>query len=205
MGSLAGNYDRLYASQNGSFLWGSHPGRLVASIRQYLRSGRILDAGCGDGKNAAYLESEGFEVDGFDVSTVAISELQKRYGLLGLDPSRFQVVDAALARLPVEMDCLVSYGLYHCLTEANRYRTHRRLQSCVRRGGLMIFTTLTDEIPMPDFHCTTEIKLARTSEIELLLEGWSSIVRFSDTLVECHPPLVGEHRHSAVWLIARKG
>jgi SAM-dependent methyltransferase len=199
-----GNYDALYAAQDCHFLWGSVPGRLVASIGRHLESGRVLDAGCGDGKNAVYLESRGFDVEGFDISVVAISELQRRYTLLGRNPGRFRVADAGLADLPAQIDCLVSYGLYHCLPTANRLQIHGRLQACVKQGGIMIFTALTDSIPMPESHRTTEIALAKTEEIDSLLEGWHCLTRFSDTLEESHPPLVGKHQHSALWLVARK-
>ena len=62
-------YDRLYEAAQDQVLWGAEPGRLVKRIREFCSGGIVVDAGCGDGKNALFLEMMGFTVIGYDSST----------------------------------------------------------------------------------------------------------------------------------------
>ena len=94
-----GNYDALYEASKSRFLWGPRPGRLVAAITNYLSSGTVLDAGCGDGKNSIYLERVGFRVSGFDISQAAINGLRRRFSDADLSHSAYSVADAATVML----------------------------------------------------------------------------------------------------------
>lgn len=40
--------------------------------RNLIHPGKALDLGCGPGRNAIYLAQQGFEVTGYDISSVAI-------------------------------------------------------------------------------------------------------------------------------------
>ncbi len=51
--------------------------------RGLIRPGRVLDLGCGPGRNAVYLASLGFEVDAVDLSPVAIAWAEDRAGEAG--------------------------------------------------------------------------------------------------------------------------
>ena len=67
------SYDSLYSASIDNILWPEKPGRLILKIKDYLSNGKILDAGCGDGKNSTYLEKQGFSVTGFDISSKALN------------------------------------------------------------------------------------------------------------------------------------
>jgi len=78
---------------------------------------RILDLGCGTGKNTAVLETLGFEVYGLDLSTLAIARCQQ----LVPHPERF--LSGSAASLPWEnafFDIVLDIGCLHCMPEALR-------------------------------------------------------------------------------------
>lgn len=204
----SGPYDRLYAASQPSLLWGDKPGRLVLRAAEWLSHGaRVLDAGCGDGKNAFHLEEEGYLVEGIDSSTIALRMLQRRFQLAGKRPTgnypRLQVEQFAKKNA---FEGLVSYGLFHCLTPLARLEIHHNLQASLRHNGIVIFSTLMDTYPLPHDHKTSNVWLASTGEVDQLFdhEKWTIVERFAGPIFEDHEPLVGHHRHDALWIVARK-
>jgi len=63
-------------SQKGS-VWGAAPNQFVADRLADLEPSRILDLGCGQGRNAIWLAARGHEVTAVDVSDVAIEQATK--------------------------------------------------------------------------------------------------------------------------------
>ena len=53
----------------------------IKDFEKYLKKRtKILDLGCGSGRDAIYLAKKGFEVYGIDVSKVALERARKKYG-----------------------------------------------------------------------------------------------------------------------------
>jgi SAM-dependent methyltransferase len=66
-------------------LWSAKPNRrLVAEVGE-LRPGRALDLACGEGQNAVWLATLGWDVLGVDFSEVAIAKARRRAAAEGLD------------------------------------------------------------------------------------------------------------------------
>lgn len=198
-------YDALYTSAAANILWAVAPGRLVARIHEFVPSvGRVLDAGCGDGKNALFLETHGFEVTGIDSSAAALTGLRNRFACASLPPSgRYLRADVHDWMQAEPYDVLVSYGLFHCLPRRTRSITHKRLTALVRPGGVILFSALTDDLPLPERHGTTGIELASAMELTELFSDVRILERTSGTFEEHHRPTIGLHRHSAVWIVAQ--
>lgn len=201
---VSGPYDRLYEARSGP-LW-SGVGRLVRRIDTWLAPGaRIFDAGCGDGKNALHLIQQRYAVEGCDLSSIAIDRLQTRLRAAGHDANGFLV--AAVEDLDVSsmaVDGLVSYGLFHCLNKRSRVDEHRRLQTAVRPGGVVIFSGLLDSRPLPPGHGTPGVELAAASEVADLFAGWDLLDREVGSFAEHHEPVVGRHWHDGCWIVARR-
>jgi SAM-dependent methyltransferase len=202
-----GQYDALYARSGEQPLWGASPGRLVARIGEWLAPGSsVLDAGCGDGKNAIFMERSGYRVHGFDRSALAVRSLERRFRCAAIPPrGQYGVADAALYQPPAAaFDGLVSYGLYHCLAPPSRSQVHRRLQRGVRIGGFVLFTTLLDSRPLPEDHETPGIALTQHAELSALFDdAWEQIDVTYGEICERHAG-GPEHQHDAVWIVARR-
>lgn len=200
----ATSYDHLYAAQDNSLLWGTRPGRLVANLRSYVRgAGSALDAGCGDGKNAHRLEELGWQVTGFDSSSLALRALAMR-----MPDRKGSYIERDLADYLAEgharFDLIVSYGLFHCLDPVGRVDLHRALQDRVLPGGTILFSTLTDHLSWPSGHGTANLTLASEQEVEALLDGFECRFREDAEIREHHRPVIGWHSHSVHWSVLRR-
>jgi tellurite methyltransferase len=101
---------------------------------------RVLDAGCGDGRNLRYLLARGFECYGVDREPAAIAHVRRMAAELApaLPPSNFEVGE--LDRLPWEdgsMDAVVCSAVLHFATDASHFeRMLRELWRVLAPDGL---------------------------------------------------------------------
>lgn len=76
----------------GDYVPRTRPSRFLVESLPAITPGPALVTACGAGRNALYLASKGFQVDGFDVSPVAIEMARKEAQRRQLEIN-FQVVD----------------------------------------------------------------------------------------------------------------
>ena len=112
---------------------------------------RVLDAGCGPGRNLIYLLREGYEVFGVDADAGAVASVRKMAALLapGLPSANFQV--AAIEAMPFPdsfADVVVCNSVLHfARDEAHFDAMVRELWRVLRPGG-MLFCRLGSTIGM---------------------------------------------------------
>ncbi len=78
-------------------VWGSDPNRFVAEALGDAEPGRALDLACGEGRNAIWLASLGWQVTGVDFSDVAIERARKLASGRSVEVD-FQVADVTRFR-----------------------------------------------------------------------------------------------------------
>lgn len=69
-------WNRKYAETDS--LWSREPNRFLVAEAEALTPGRALDLACGEGRNAIWLATLGWEVTGVDFSEVAIAKARAR-------------------------------------------------------------------------------------------------------------------------------
>ncbi len=95
---------------------------------------RILDLGCGYGKNATGLEDLGYRVYGLDLSLAAIVRSRQ----LVRNPDRFIVASAtALPWSDASFDCALDIGCLHCMAPLLRDVAVREIARVLRPGGVL--------------------------------------------------------------------
>jgi SAM-dependent methyltransferase len=70
------DWDKRYASVEN--LWAAKPNRFLVAEVAELEPGRALDLACGEGQNAIWLATLGWDVTGVDYSEVAIAKARAR-------------------------------------------------------------------------------------------------------------------------------
>jgi SAM-dependent methyltransferase len=70
------DWDRRYAAVEN--LWATRPNRFLVAEVAEIPTGRALDLACGEGQNAIWLASLGWDVTGVDYSEVAIAKANAR-------------------------------------------------------------------------------------------------------------------------------
>lgn len=72
-------YDRAAAGFAAEWHAQPAPADLQALVRQHFRPGPTADIGCGSGRDAAWLEANGFPATGFDASEGLLAEARRLY------------------------------------------------------------------------------------------------------------------------------
>lgn len=138
-------WDRFYADRSRPVPF--FPMKPDESLAGYLEQGliapgRVLDLGCGAGRNALYLASHGFEADAVDLSPVAIAWARERAAGMGVD-ARFVCGDAftlAARELCGPYDLVVDSGCFHHLPPHRRVSYLALLDRVLAPGGHLALT-----------------------------------------------------------------
>ena len=121
-------------------------------------SARLLDIGCGAGRNAVPLARSGWRVVGTDLSSAMLTAAASRVKAEGLS-NRIDLVLAAMEPLPFAantFDFIVAHGIWNLARSGHEFRTAVHEAARVARPGapLFLFTfsrhTLADgALPVP--------------------------------------------------------
>ncbi len=116
--------------------WSLEPNdRLVHEVGQ-LTPGRALDVGCGEGRNAIWLASKGWQVSAVDMSAIAIERGERRAGELGLS-IEWTVADFATLQLEPTFDLVIVVFLQTPADERREWMIGAR--SALRVGGTFLY------------------------------------------------------------------
>ena len=187
--------------------WGTEPGTFVRLLQQQLPafSGlRILDAGCGEGKNAAFLARQGALVDAIDLSDLAIRNGRRHWSkLAGLS---WQLGDIRRIDLPREhYDVVVAYGLLHCMPSIPELMdVLARLQNATRSPGYFVLCAFNSRRQDLDAHPGFAPSLLTHADYLAAFSGWKIVAGSDADLTERHPHNNIEHTHALTRLLARK-
>jgi SAM-dependent methyltransferase len=113
------------------------------------RGMRVLDAGCGGGRNLRYLLREGYEVFGVDLSAEAVSAVRKMASELApaLPAANFQVADLEAMPFDAEFaDFVVCHSVLHFARDKAQLEAMVRELWRVLRPGGMLFCRLASTI-----------------------------------------------------------
>src|SRR5262245_50686885 len=150
-----GGYDAGYAVS--PCFWGRAPSSFVLRLVRILGSVKglsVLDAGCGEGKNAHFLADQGARVTAVDCSELALSHARTTWELDGVEWLLADIRDMTWPAC--YFDLVIAYGVFHCLaSEADVTKVVRRLQQATRPGGYHVLCTFNsrsqDLTAHPDF------------------------------------------------------
>jgi 2-polyprenyl-3-methyl-5-hydroxy-6-metoxy-1,4-benzoquinol methylase len=202
---MNGGYDDGY--RECPCFWGNEPGSLIRVLSDYIGSVRgfvVLDAGCGEGKNAAFLAARGAVIDAFDISVLAIQNGRRHFAdRVGI---RWKVSDVREIELPKNhYDVVVAYGLLHCLPCALEVRkVILRLQDATRSSGYNVICAFNDRRQELHAHPGFSPSLLSHAEYMAAYASWEVLKESDSDLTERHPNNNLEHTHSMTRILARK-
>jgi tellurite methyltransferase len=204
---MNGGYDDGY--QACPCFWGQQPGSLIRTLIDHipdLRGVRILDAGCGEGKNAIYLARRGADVHAIDISERAMQNARAAW-------HDYEIVTwetADIRSVPITgptYRVVLAYGLLHCFASAaDVHATATKLQDLTSPGGYHVICAfnarLQDHLRAhPGF---TPILLDHDWYVQLYRD-WNMLHCSDKDLHEIHPHNGLPHTHSLTRILASKG
>lgn len=118
--SIVTDYDKRYMSEE--YYWGLTPNRICYDIMKILppiKPYRVLDIGCGEGKDAVFFAKCGYDVTAFDISDQGIEKAKKLAEYNKVDVNLFKT-DIFDYRPDTEYDIIFSSGVLHFIRQTER-------------------------------------------------------------------------------------
>ncbi|WP_091233008.1 helix-turn-helix domain-containing protein [Fontibacillus panacisegetis] len=106
-------YEEEYKTEE--YYWGLEPNKACYQVLQLMPPGRrlkLLDIGCGEGKDAVFFARNGYDVTAFDVSDAGIEKTKRLADQMGVHVNVFKA-DILDYRLDAYYDIVFSSGVLH--------------------------------------------------------------------------------------------
>ena len=133
---MAYDYDKLYRSTPNAL------GAPTPVIEQFMsglphKIGRLLDVGCGQGRDALFLARLGFQVEGVDISPSGVKDMLAAAKQEGLS-IKGHVQDIRSFQPNGDFDIILADRTLHMLAEADRLSVLVRLLDSVKENGWLV-------------------------------------------------------------------
>lgn len=128
-------WDKMYSKHKG-YVFGKEPAAYLVEVLSLLPKGRALDLAMGEGRNAIYLAKKGFNVDGVDISEVAIRKARRLAMEQGV---RVKTIIADLNKYQVEAE---TYDVILDFYFLNRDLI-AQIKKGLKKGGVVVFENYT--------------------------------------------------------------
>ncbi|MBI4611198.1 MAG: class I SAM-dependent methyltransferase [Candidatus Rokubacteria bacterium] len=136
---------REYRRTPKRYIWGTEPSGFAGQVAAMLLPGaRLLDLGCGEGRDSVFFAAQGLDVVGVDSSPAGIAKARRLAETRGVGVS-WLVGDMARLTYQGLFDAVYSCGAVHYVPRARRARFFSRLQVLTRPGGLHAHVVFTDQ------------------------------------------------------------
>lgn len=133
---ILADYDERY--QSAGFYWGIEPNRLcydIMRLRPPVKPYKVLDIGCGEGKDAVFLARNGYRVSAIDISEIGLEKGRMLAEQCNTHVDFFKA-DIADYRLTEKYDIILSSGVFHFLKPELREEVTANLKKFTNEGGI---------------------------------------------------------------------
>ncbi|WP_223068839.1 methyltransferase domain-containing protein [Paenibacillus caui] len=196
-------YEEEY--QTSTYYWGTEPNSACYQVLELMpptRPLRLLDIGCGEGKDAVFFARNGYDVTAFDVSDAGIDKARSLADKIGV---KLKVLKADIMdfRLDSRFDILYSSGVLHYIKPEYRDEIFSNYKQFTNEGGMHVFNVFVQK-PF----------IAPPPEKETNAYSWKSgelLQHYHDWLIHSSPEVIFDcnssgipHKHAMSKLIAQK-
>ena len=192
-------WHREYVRTPTDYIWGTEPSLFAREVSELLPPGaRVLDLGCGEGRDSVFFAAQGFEVVGVDVSLAGLRKAERLARERGVKV-RWLHGDMARLRLPRPFDLVYSCGTIHYVPRRARARLFRWLKALTLPGGYHAHIVFTDRA----------VYREKGEVVDYFVRGELSRAYADWQVLECEEQMIPcaqdgtPHRHSVEQLTAR--
>jgi len=196
-------YDARYDSNE--LYWGSKPSSTCYRILELMppdRRLRVLDIGCGEGRNSLFFARNGYVVDAFDISQAGVDKLLRYASDLGISINAFKA-DVTDFRLSEAFDIHFSTAVFQCIPVSIRPELFEHYKSFTKLGGLNVFSVFVNKPfidPAPDADANSEPW--KSGELLSYYHNWQ-IEWCTEEIFDCLSSGV-PHKHAVNRVVARR-
>ena len=197
------DYDRKY--QGTEYYWSLRPSSSCFEVLRRMppdKPLKLLDVGCGEGRNAIFFARNGYNVSAFDFSEQGVRKTEQLARSAGVRVHVFQA-DLNDFRISEEFDVIFSTGALHCSAPSFRTEILEDYQRHTSEGGLHVISVFVGKpfiAPAPDRDANAS--LWRSGELLGYYADWRiewSIEEVFDCMSSGVP-----HQHAVNRIAARK-
>ncbi len=197
------SYDAKYGKEE--YYWGKVPSKTCYRILELappVKEMKVLDIGCGEGRNAVFLARNGYKVKGFDLSQNGLDKTEQLAKDVGVNVEVFKA-DVNEYLLREEYDILFSTGVLHYIPKEKRTDIFSNYKVRTNPGGYNAFSVFVNKPfigPAPDGEPNAQKWLSG----ELFGYYWDwEILYCTEEIFVCNSGGV-PHKHATNRIIARK-
>ena len=153
-------YDNRYQQVHRENLkwFAEEPSGIVSNvIQKYGVCGRILELGCGEGRDARPLLERGFDLLATDISPAAIAFCQKEWPEY---QDHFQIMDCVRGNMDAEFDFIYAIAVIHMLVlQEDRNKFYRFVRNHLKENGISLICTMGDGVTERKSDISTSFEL----------------------------------------------
>ena len=186
MGSIRTNYEKWYSSEE--YYWGTEPADFCDRLIKYkppVKTTKVLDIGCGEGKDAVYMAKKCYTVTAFDLTENGIAKTKKlalqnnvKLDAFVDDINTFQISDT--------FDIIYSTGTIQYLFKENKAAFFEKINQITNLHGIVFFNVFVEkpflELP-PDWDL--EEKMWKSGELFTYFHDWK-VLHIEENIFEDH-------------------
>jgi len=187
------------------YYWGTEPNSACYQVLKLLpptRPLKLLDIGCGEGKDAVFFARNGYDVTAFDISSAGIEKTKRLAEKAGVSIRAFKA-DLLDFRLDSRYDILFSSGVLHYIKPEYRAEIFANYKQFTNENGLHVFNVFVQKpfiAPPPEKE--PNAYSWRSGELLGYYHDW--LLEESDEVVfDCNSSGI-PHKHAMTRMIARK-
>ena len=184
LGSIRTNYEKWYEGE--TYYWGTQPAAFcdeLKKIRPFPQARKVLDIGCGEGKDAVYMAKQGYEVTAFDLTENGIRKTKTLAERSGVQINAY-VDDINTFQENERFDIVYSTGTVQYLFEENKKPFFQKIARITNAHGIVYFNVFVEkpflELP-PDWDI--EEKMWKSGELFTYFADWK-VHRIDETIFE---------------------
>lgn len=197
-------YEKYYEGEE--YYWGLEPASFCAELIEITGKNptglRVLDIGCGEGKDAVYMAERGCEVTAFDITESGIRKAKLLAANRGVDINAF-VADINDFSIDGKFDIIYSTGTIQYLSDDCIESFFEKIKTMVNVGGYVYFNVFVDkpflELP-PDWD--KEEKMWKTGDLFVHFSDWE-ICKINETIFKDNSGGI-KHYHCMDTVLAKR-
>ncbi|MDQ7092329.1 methyltransferase domain-containing protein [Desulfosporosinus sp. PR] len=187
------------------YYWGLEPAKICLKVLELLPPSRplkLLDIGCGEGKDSVFFARNGYDVTAFDISNAGIEKTQRLAEKAGVHLKVFKS-DLLDYRLSGKFDILYSSGVLHYIKPSLRQEIFSNYKQFTNPGGLHVFNVFVKKpfiAPAPKKEPASCQWIS--GELFTYYHDWL-IQECSEVIFDCNSSGI-PHKHAMNKIIAQK-
>lgn len=173
MSNIRTNYEKWYECDG--YYWGTEPADFCDELIKLCPPSpdkKVLDIGCGEGKDAVYMASKGYSVTAFDVAENGIKKTFRMAKENGVGINAY-VDDINTFETDEQFDIVYSTGTIQYLFDENKKAFFDKIERITKKNGFVFFNVFVEkpflELP-PDWDM--EEKMWKSGELFSYLPNW---------------------------------